>query len=167
VIEQATGLPTKGNKHCHRRKALDLENMGIFFYDGEATMKLHRGFEREKLSKPWGQICLMIMKYFTLEGQFKVYYHYHFALLNHFRKKMEISFPFFLFSSLENSIKSTKEVQVKNPNYPLIPIHQGLILRLYHFHLALCPPKLIKVSLVDSTQSPTVKGKAKKNRWDS
>jgi len=111
--------------------------MNLFFREAKVPMKLHGGFDREKLSKPWGQIYLMIMKFLIVEGRFWVYYHYHFALLNHFRNKVEISFPFFLLSSLDNSVKSVRELKAKNANRPLILIHQSLILRLYHFHSCL------------------------------
>lgn len=35
-----------------------------------------------------------------------------------------------------------------------MPLHQGLILRLYHFHLALCPPNPISIVRVEEIEPP-------------
>ena len=83
------------------------------------------------------------MRYLTLEGRFGVCYYYHFPLLNHFRNKDFISIPFFLLHSLEDMINDVREKKSKGLNYTIF--HQGLIFRLYQFHLALCPPREVVV----------------------
>ena len=88
-------------------------------------------------------MCLVLMKYLTLEGRFGVCYYYHFPLLNHFRNKDFFSIPFFLLHSLEDMINDVREKKCKGLNFTII--HQGLIFRLYQFHLALCSPREVVV----------------------
>ena len=65
--------------------------MSTFFVDIEEPMRYRGGFKRDKLPAPWDDVCLVLMKYLTLEGRFGVYYYYHFPLLNHFRNRDFIS----------------------------------------------------------------------------
>ena len=83
----ATGLSLKGKKWKKVTKMVDEVSMNNFFGDGEEPVRYKGGFQREKLSKPWDDVCLVIMKYLTLEGKFGFYYYYHFPLLNHFRNR--------------------------------------------------------------------------------
>ena len=46
---------------------------------------MHGVFSREDLPKPWDVIFYTIMRYITLEDQFKALYYYHFTILDHFR----------------------------------------------------------------------------------
>jgi len=89
------------------------------------------------------------MKYITLEGKFGCYYHYHFALLNHFRHKVLFNLSFYLLLTLESFVKVSKSMHEINLAIIAIPLHQGLILHLFHFHLALCLPKPIRAYLVE------------------
>lgn len=70
-------------------------------------------------------------------------------LLNHFIHHLLINFLSFLLLSPELSVKEVVELATINPKKPPIPLHQGLILRLYHSHLVLCPPKPIRTTLVN------------------
>lgn len=64
-----------------------------------------------------------------------------------------LSFPFFLLKDLESSIKKCIEFVGQNPeDTPPLPLHQGLILRLYQFHLVLYPPKPISVVRVEEIE---------------
>lgn len=100
---------------------------------------------------------LALMKYVTLEGRYNTYYFYHFPLLNHLRHKVLLSFPLFLLMDLENLVEKCVDSAALNPNEPTpLLLHQGLILRLYHFHLALCPSKPISVVQIEEIEPPTV-----------
>lgn len=68
-------------------------------------MKIQGEFMREELKNPQDQICMMIMKYFTLEFHYKVIYYYHLPLLNHFCSNYLLCLLFFLLHSLEVLIK--------------------------------------------------------------
>jgi len=76
------------------------------------------GFDCEILPKLWYDVCYMLIKNFTLEGRFKCFFYYHFALLNHFHHSKVISFPFYLLSSLETSILKTIEQHTPHPAPP-------------------------------------------------
>lgn len=58
---------------------------------------------------------------------------------------------------LENSFEKCDDLIATNPNEPTpLTLHQGLILRLYHFHLALCPLKHISDIRIEEIEPPTV-----------
>jgi len=137
----AIGLAMGGTKHHRKSKVSDPKGMKLFLNKGEVLNNLQGGFDCQLLPSPWDEVCFMIMKYFILKGRFRRFFHYHFILLNHFRHSKHINFPFFLLSSLETSIVATKEQHTLDPSKLELPLHQGLIMRLYKFHLALYPPK--------------------------
>lgn len=57
---------------------------------------------------------------------------------------------------LENLVKKCVESVALNPNEPTpLSLHQGLILWLYHFHLALCPLKPILAVRIEEIEPPT------------
>jgi hypothetical protein len=122
---------------------MDETSMNKFFMEGEEPQRFRGGFRRDKLPEPWDDVCLVIMKYLMLEGRYGVYYYYHFPLLNHFRNRDFVSIPFFLLHSLEDMVSNVKVKRKKGANFTII--HQGLIFRLYKFHLALCPPRIITI----------------------
>ena len=125
----ATGLSLKQKKWKKVTKTVDEASMNCFFANNEEPIHYRGGFQREKLSAPWDDICLVIMKYLTLEGKFGIYYYYHFPLLNHFRNRDFISISFFLLHYLEEMIRYVREKRSKGNNFTII--HQGLIFRLY------------------------------------
>lgn len=53
-------------------------------------------------------MCLVIMKYLTLEGRYDVYYFYHLLLLNHFRNRELVCIPFFLMHALEEMVMDVR-----------------------------------------------------------
>lgn len=66
------------------------------------------------------------MEHLTVDGRFTKIYNYHFAILNHFHHGAKISLPFYLASSLNESLTD----YAKNPNsYPIA--HKGLILLIF------------------------------------
>lgn len=80
---------------------------------------------REKLPKPWNEVCLMLMNYLTLEGRYGVCYSYHFPLLNHFWHHDFISIPFSLLHDLVDTIINVKDIMKKGVNFTIL--HQGLM----------------------------------------
>ena len=101
---------------------------------------------REKLPNPWKEVCLVLMKYLTLEGRYGVCYYYHFPLLNHFFHRDFIFLPFFLLHELEDIIVDVKEKKKKGVSFTVL--HQGLIFRLYQLHLAPRPPRIVKIDIL-------------------
>lgn len=141
VIAQATSLSLEGRQWKWTSHVTNSDNLNKFFKGKEAPVKLQGGFTREELQYPWNLVCLMVMKYFTLEGHHKVYYYYHMPLLNHFRNHDLLCLPFYLLHSLENSIKEA--LDPKNEDKQPIPLHQGLIYKLYRYHSTLYPHRNI------------------------
>ena len=78
------GLAMKGRKWKKVMRVIDDASLQRFFVDGEEPIQHRGGFMWEKLPDPWNEVCLVLMKYLTLEGRYGVYYYYHFLLLNHF-----------------------------------------------------------------------------------
>lgn len=123
------------------------------------------GLDKECLPYPWDQVCKIIMKYFTLEGSYGVFYYYHFPLLNHFCNHDSISIPFFLLHALESTVKQVRHCMSQDRNFTIL--HQGLIFQLYNFHRALYPPKPIFVQPAPSLHGPlagTKKGNKKTSK---
>lgn len=74
----------------------------------------------------WQNFLRVLMEYLTVDSRFTKIYNYHFAIFNHFHHGAKISLPFYLASSLNESLVD----HAKNPNsYPIA--HQGLILLIY------------------------------------
>lgn len=91
------------------------------------------------------------MKYVTLEGRYTTLLF--FPLLNHLCYKMLLSFLFFLLTDLESFVEKCLESAAQNPkDSPPLSLHQGLILRLYHFHLVLYPHKPIIVVYIEEVK---------------
>ena len=103
--------------------------MNSFFTEDEELICYRGGFTTDKLPITWDDVCLVLMRYLTLEGRFGVFYYYHFPMLNHFRNRDFISIPFFLLHSLENMVIDVREKRSKGLNFTII--HQGLIFCLY------------------------------------
>jgi len=139
-IAEATGLSLKGIKLLRKIRVSDAQNLKLFLGDGEELVPYQGGFERAKLPQPWADMCFLIMKYFTLEGRYARFYYYHLPLLNHFHRNLAICFPYYLLSSLDHSVKMVHKNLTSRPLEKPVPLHQGLIHRLYQFHLALMPP---------------------------
>ena len=92
----------------------------------------------EKLLNPWNEVCLVLLKYLTLEGRYGVFYYYHFPLLNHFHHHDFISLSFFLLHDLKDIVIDVKDKMRRGFNFTIL--HLGLIFRFYQFHLTLVPP---------------------------
>lgn len=60
----------------------------------------------------WQKMLKVLMEYLTIDGRFSKVYNYHFVILNHFRHGSKISLPFYLASSLNDSLAD----HAKKPN---------------------------------------------------
>ena len=67
------GHPLKEGNGKRTSLVVDNNSLNKIFKGSESLIKIEGGYEREQLQPPWDQVCLMIMRYFALEGHFKVY----------------------------------------------------------------------------------------------
>lgn len=114
-------------------------------------MKIRGGINWEDLKYPRVVLCLLIMKYFTLEDRHKIFYYYHPSLLNYFRNNKLHCLLFYFLHSMETSIKDALDPQ--NKGKPPISLYKGLKYMLYDYHLSLYPPRnimLVQLSLLAS-----------------
>lgn len=116
-ISMLTGLEISGRKWKKVTKVVNEASLAIFFRGNEALDRYHGGLRRDKLSEPWDDVCLIIMKYLTLKGRHGVYYFYHFPLLNHFRNREFICIMFFLMHALEETVMDVREKKKKETNF--------------------------------------------------
>ena len=83
------------------RKKLILKDkisLKSFFCPDEATFPFCDGFSCKKLPKPLAIFNYAIMHYVTLKDRVKVFYYYHFPILNHLYNKDCISFIYSSFT---------------------------------------------------------------------
>lgn len=147
VILKATSLAMEVRKWKMMSKASDYNALNQFFNPLEEPVKKKGRFRREDLLGVCKDIFHIIIKYFTREGKFIVYYFYHFPFLNHLRHIALISIMFYLLHSIEYNIEANK-----NDKNNVI-LHQGLLFRLYKFHLTLC--LLIREPIVSHAKPPS------------
>ena len=81
-------------------------------------------------------VYYVIMHHVTLEEGVKIFYYYYFPLLNHFRNKDYISFPFLPLHFMEDYVWNIREKceEGKNCNF-----YQALISFLFKFYKGLYP----------------------------
>ena len=61
-------------------------------------------FGPNNISRPWRFVLFSLIEYITLDGHFTKIYGHHFILVNHFRNRVWINFPFYLRQSLGSTI---------------------------------------------------------------
>lgn len=121
-------------------KVIDLSINGIIFFKDKkfseaATNNFLKGKEKNRLVKSlkgendtspikllWAVVLKVLMQYLSLDGCFTRMYGHHFVLLNDFRHKSKISFPFYLWSLLDSSIKDHRK------NHKSLILDEGLML---------------------------------------
>ena len=145
VISLAIGLALKGRKWQKGTRVADEVSLQCFFFDGVEPIQHRGGFMWEKLLELWNEVCLILMKYLTLEGRYGVYYYYHFPLLNQFFHHDLIRIPFFLLHELEDIVIDIKEKMGKRVNFTIL--HQEILFKLYQFHIHLVPPKIVEIDI--------------------
>ena len=125
---------------------MDDVSLQCFFVDGEEPICDRGGFMWEKLPELWNKVFLVPMKYLSLEGMYGVFYYYHFYLLNHFCHIDLIFIMFFLLHELEDIIIDVKEKMRKEVSFTIL--HEGLLFRMYQFHLALVPTSIVEINIL-------------------
>lgn len=138
-------MSTKGLKFFWDKRISD-EAVIRFLKKEKEKLKLvkvsNNYFKANSIKSLLRKFLCIIMEYITLDGRFTRVYGYHFSLLNHFRHKVRVSLPHYLFHSLSNSLDDHK----KNPKINHI-LHTGLIGLIYeHFQNMSGPSDPIVVS---------------------
>lgn len=132
-IIEISRLSMEGKKFYWERKNSD-EALSIFYDKKSDWSRVKKnedgGYNRKDLLKIWVDIAKFIVRYITLEGHYASIFSYHFTILNHLRHDKIFSIPFYLLSSLENSIHKNFE----NEENPVL--HEGLILLVVEFSRA-------------------------------
>lgn len=82
-------MRNKGKELRRELKLLKLKEIYDFKQPNEHFVKNGLGYDLNSLPKPWDEVSKALMRYVTLEGQHKIVYAYHFALLSHFRYPKE------------------------------------------------------------------------------
>lgn len=95
VISHSTSLSMEGGKWKKQSCISDTTSLNQFLCDGENDVNQADSFNHEELLPPWDEVCYIIMKYFTMEGRYGVFYYYHLPFLKNLRNKDLISIPFF------------------------------------------------------------------------
>lgn len=90
-------------------------------------MKTETYYEMEFIKK-LRYVLRAIIKYISLDTIFNRVRTHHFVLLNHFRHGINISFPFYLFTSMSKGIEGFKKKPTANPT-----LHEGLLLLVYEY----------------------------------
>lgn len=85
------------------------------------------GYNKKELISLQADMEEFIMRYITLDGRYASIFSHYFTILNHFRHGRLISIPFYLVSSLENSLVKHSE------NQDNLVIHEGLILLIMEY----------------------------------
>lgn len=80
------------------------------------------GYNRKDLMSLWANKAKIIMRYITLDSHFESIFSYHLTILNHFRHDKNISFSFYLLSTLGHGLSNHS----KSSDKPML--HEGLIL---------------------------------------
>lgn len=104
LIFQATGLKYEGKKIVKKSSSNYQEFINKFFKAKEKAKRFQNEYARLKHPPPYHNVCLHIMRYFTLEGCFMFVHGYHFPILNHVQHLEKINLPFFLFFCLSSKI---------------------------------------------------------------
>ena len=130
LIAEVTGFPLEGMSFFRDRKMSANAANDFVKNDKEKRklVKIDSYYDIESIKKIWGHVLRIIIEYITLEPRFDRVRIHHFVLLNHFRHKVKISFPFYIYTSMTKNIESYKKCPVKNPAR-----HKGLLLLIFEF----------------------------------
>ena len=91
-------------------------------------VKVETYYEMDSIKKLWRYVLRAIIEFISLDTRFNRVRTHHFVLLNHFRHGIQISFPFYLFSSLSKNIVGYKKKPSAN-----LALHEGFLLLVYEF----------------------------------
>ncbi|KAH9316495.1 hypothetical protein KI387_025122, partial [Taxus chinensis] len=76
---------------------------------GDRPVKYLSGYTRDSLPPPWDRVAEVIMRYFTIDGRYRLVYGPHFFILSHLRWGKKINLAAFLFQSLEHSVQLARD----------------------------------------------------------
>lgn len=132
VVAEVTGIPMEGHKFF-RDKKMSSNAIKDFVKNTEELNKLGKKetfFVTDTIKKLWRYVLYAVIEYITLDPRFDRVRTHHFVILNHFRHGSKISFPYYLFNSMNKAISSFKKKATVNP-----ALHEGLLLLIHeHFH---------------------------------
>ena len=142
----------EGIKFC-RDKKLSLSAVNDFVKTPKEKNELVKSetfYELESIKKLWRYVLRVLIEYITLDSWLDRVRTYHFVLLNHFHHGVNISFTFYLFTSMCKALSSFKEKPSANPT-----LHEGLLLLIHEHFKALSISKnpLQKVFVSDTLGS--------------
>ncbi len=130
VVAEVTGIPMEGSKF-YRDKKLSSNAVKEFVKNSVEMNKLEKKesfYVTETIKKIWRYVLYALIDYVTLDPRFDQVRTHHFVILNHFHHKKRISIPFYLLTSLNKEISSSKKKATVN-----LALHEGLLL-LIHEH---------------------------------
>lgn len=107
LIGEVTSLSTEGMKLFHDRKISDeaVVKFPKIEEEREALLKVSNNyFEAININKLWRKVLRVVMEYIIVDKRFTRVYSYHFVLLNNFRYKVRVFFPYYLLCSLKHYI---------------------------------------------------------------
>lgn len=130
VVAEVTGIPMEGFKFYRDKKLSSNAIKDLMKNSAEMNMlvKKESFFVMEMIKKLWRFVHYAIIEYVTLDPRSDRVRTHHFVILNHFFYKSKISFPFYLFTSMNKAISSFKKKDTTN-----LALHEGLLL-LIHEH---------------------------------
>ncbi|KAH9294257.1 hypothetical protein KI387_040536 [Taxus chinensis] len=136
AIADATGLPAAGDIYYKRSLHAEIQD---FNAPGDRPVKYLSGYTRDSLPSPWDRVAEVIMRYFTIDGRYRLVFGPHLFILSHLRWGKKINLAAFLFQSLEHSVQLAREGEG-------VILHQGLLYLLFsvaasHSDLLRFPPK--------------------------
>ncbi|KAH9291191.1 hypothetical protein KI387_043615 [Taxus chinensis] len=137
AIADATGLPAAGDIYYKHSLHAEIQD---FNAPGDRPVKYLSGYSRNSLPSPWDRVAEVIMRYFTIDGRYRLVFGPHLFILSHLRWGKKINLAAFLFQSLEHSVQLAREGEG-------VILHQGLLYLLFsvaasHADLLCFPPKL-------------------------
>ncbi|KAH9314334.1 hypothetical protein KI387_022961 [Taxus chinensis] len=106
AIADATGLPAAGDIYFKRSLHAEIQD---FNAPGDRPVKYLSGYTRDSLPPPWDRVAEVIMRYFTIDGRYRLVYGPHFFILSHLRWGKKINLAAFLFQSLEHSVQLARD----------------------------------------------------------
>lgn len=164
LVAEVINLSIEGIKFYKDRNLSDgtIKKFPKIVKEKENLVRVNKSnFEKKQIKPIWRELLKVIMEFFTLDDKFMKIYGYHFVMLNHFRHKVNIYFPFYFLSSLNANINEHRENPHINP-----VIHQGLILPIYDQFKAKAsenPNKALSASYYDGEGS----GSSENGGWDN
>jgi hypothetical protein len=133
LIAHVTKIPDEGLKFYKDKKvsANVVNNFAKNTDEKKELVKSETYYEMDSIKKLWRYVLRAIIEFISLETRFDRVRTHHFVLLNHFHYGTKVSFPFYLFSSMNKNISGYKKKPSANP-----ALHEGLLLFLYDYFKA-------------------------------